>query len=98
MKQILIAIDDRTNRELERVAPVEKRMRAEFIRLAIWRAIDVARDRATERAYRAQPLASGLTPADLAGWDEQNALAKPVVRSKRSPATAAKRRVRRERA
>ena len=75
MKQILIEIDDRCAKDLERVAPVKKRMRAEFIRLAIRRAIDLALDRTTEAAYRAQPLDAELTEADLAGWDAHNALA-----------------------
>ncbi len=40
MKHILIDLDDRTARELERVAPAKKRQRAEFLRLAIRRARD----------------------------------------------------------
>lgn len=57
-------------------------MRAEFIRLALRQAIDVALDRGTEVAYRARPLAGGITAADLVGWDEKNELAKPVRRRK----------------
>jgi hypothetical protein len=75
MKQILIELDDRCARELGRLAPPKKRMRAEFIRLAIRRAIDLALDRATERAYRGQPLTGEMTPGDLAGWDALNELA-----------------------
>lgn len=75
MKQILIELDDRCARDLDRLAPPKKRMRAEFIRLAIRRAVDLALDRATERAYRGLPLAGEMTPGDLVGWDERNELA-----------------------
>ena len=77
MKQILIEIDDCCARDLARVAPAKKRVRAEFIRTAIRRAIDLALDRSTEAAYRAQPLPPVLTAADLAGWDRDNELAEP---------------------
>ena len=82
MKQILIELDDRCARDLDKVAPVGKRVRAEFIRLALRRALDLALDRDTEAAYRAQPLSSELTPADLLGWDEQNELAEPAPPAK----------------
>src|SRR4029077_21018856 len=80
MKQILIEVDDRSARELERLAPSRERKRAEFIRLAIRRAIDLALDRATEAAYRDQPLADEIEAADRLGWDENNALARPARR------------------
>jgi Arc/MetJ-type ribon-helix-helix transcriptional regulator len=76
MKQILLEIDDRCARDLERVAPAGKRIRAEFIRLALRRAIDLALDRKTEQAYLEAPLAAGLQPEDIRGWDEQNLLAR----------------------
>jgi predicted transcriptional regulator len=76
MKQILIELDDRCARDLERVAPAKNRRRAEFVRLAIRRAIDLALDRATEEAYRARPLPGELAPTDRSGWDEHNRLAK----------------------
>lgn len=84
MKQILIEIDDACARDLERVAPARERKRAEFVRLAIRRAIDLSLDRLTERAYQAQPLTEGVTPGDLVGWDEQNALAKPALARRKS--------------
>lgn len=92
MKRILIEIDDRCARDLARVAPAKQRVRAEFIRLAIRRAIDLALDRATEAAYRAKPQAEGLTPADLTGWDMANELAEPGTSPKkiRSRRTAKK--------
>jgi hypothetical protein len=83
MKQILLELDDACARDLERVAPAGRRVRAEFIRLALRRAIDLALDRATEHAYRHSPLPSGFSPADLTGWDQQNRLAKPAKGSGR---------------
>jgi hypothetical protein len=79
MKQILVELDDRCARDLERVAPAKKRMRAEFIRLAIRRAVDVALDRRTADAYLRAPFPEGTGADDLAGWDENNALAKPAI-------------------
>jgi ribosomal protein S9 len=79
MKQILIEIDERSARDLQRVAPAGKRVRAEFIRLALRRAIDIALDRSTESAYRERPLAGEFTSADLVGWDSENKLAKPAA-------------------
>lgn len=84
MKRILIEIDDRCASDLARVAPTKKRMRAEFIRLALRRAIDAALDRTTEAAYRARPLTEGFTSADLLGWDEDNELAKPALAATRA--------------
>ncbi len=83
MKHILVELDDRCARDLERVAPAKKRMRAEFVRLAIRRAIDLALDRTTARAYFAQPLAAELAAPDLVGWDEHNDLARPARVHKR---------------
>jgi hypothetical protein len=79
MKQILIEIDDQFARDLQRVAPAKKRVRAEFIRLALRRAIDIALDRSTERAYRERPLTGEFSSADLAGWDPENEFAKPAA-------------------
>ncbi len=77
VNQFVVEIDDRCARDLERVAPARKRMRAEFVRLALRRAIDLALDRDTEEAYRTQPLGEELLAGDLLGWDEHNALAQP---------------------
>lgn len=85
MKQILIEIDDRCARDLAKVAPAGKRVRAEFIRLALRRAIDLALERDTEAAYRAQPLSADISPADLLGWDDHNELARPVAASRKAP-------------
>jgi hypothetical protein len=83
MKRILIELDDACARDLEHVAPVRERKRAEFVRLAIRRAIDLALDRLTRQAYETEPLAGDVMPGDLVGWDEQNALAKPAVARKK---------------
>jgi hypothetical protein len=78
----LIEIDDQCARDLERVAPVKTRKRSEFVRLAIRRAIDLALDRATQAAYRVQPLSASVLEGDLTGWDEQNRLAKVATRTR----------------
>jgi Arc/MetJ-type ribon-helix-helix transcriptional regulator len=78
MKNILVQLDDRCARDLEAVAPAKKRLRAEFVRLAVREAIDRVLDRGTEQAYRRQPVSGELTAADMLGWDEQNRLAKPA--------------------
>jgi hypothetical protein len=84
MKQILVELDDGCARDLERVAPAGKRVRANFIRLAVRRAIDLALERTTEVAYRISPLEGGISAADLAGWDEQNELAKPAAQPRKA--------------
>ena len=81
--QILIDLDERSAKDLERVAPARKRMRAEFVRLAIRRAIDLALDRETRAAYAEQPLPDDVTADDLRGWDPENRLARPARRRAR---------------
>ncbi len=87
MKRILIEIDGKCARDLERVAPARRRERAEFIRRAIRTAIDVALERGTQAAYREQPTDAAITEADLVGWDERNELVQPA--RKRSKAKRA---------
>lgn len=86
MKRMLVELDDRSARDLERVAPARERKRAEFIRLAIRRALDLTLDRKTREAYRRDPPSGELTASDLEGWDERNALAshaRPQVKARR---------------
>lgn len=83
MKRILIDLDVRTARDLERVAPARARKRAEFVRLAIRRAIDLVLDRETAAAYRNAPLEPVDDPT---GWDRKNALARRRKPSKRKAA------------
>jgi hypothetical protein len=90
MKQILIEIDDRCAKDLARVAPAGRRVRAEFIRLALRRAIDIALDRATEQAYRVRPLGEPSARAELVGWDEQNELAERSVARRKPSARRSK--------
>ena len=78
--KVLIELDDRSMKELERVAPARRRMRAEFIRRAIRRALDAALEHETESAYRSTPLWSASDASDLEGWDPTNALAAPAQR------------------
>ena len=83
--RLLIELDDRCARDLARVAPAKQRVRAQFIRLALRQAIDLALDRATEAAYRANPLCDGVTPADLVGWDDNNGLAQSPTAPRGAP-------------
>lgn len=89
MKKFLVELDDRCARDLERVAPAKLRMRSEFVRLAVRRAIDLALDRTTEEAYRREPLSSASTAGDLLGWDPLNELAVRKPRSRRGTKRAA---------
>jgi len=85
MKHILVELDDRCARDLERVAPSKKRLRAEFVRQAIRRAIDLALDRSTQEAYRVLPISGGPEASDILGWDEDNALARRTRSTKKAP-------------
>ncbi len=92
MKQILIELDDRCVRDLEKVAPTKERKRAEFIRFAIRRALDLALERNTQLAYERSPLDSSVLVDDLAGWDVNNELAasaKPRRKKTQKPKAAA---------
>lgn len=62
------------------------------MRLAIRLAIDVALDRLTRHAYEVQPLPRGVTPGDLVGWDDANALARPAVKRKNNKKTSPRKR------
>jgi hypothetical protein len=90
MKQILVELDDRCARDLERVAPTKKRLRAEFIRHAIRRAVDLALDRSTREAYRSRPLSSEPSSVDVLGWDQDNALARSAKPAKKAQARRAR--------
>lgn len=77
MKKFLVELDDAAARDLERVAPAAKRLRAEFVRLAIRRALDLALDRRTREAYEALPMRGADETGDALGWDPENLLARP---------------------
>jgi metal-responsive CopG/Arc/MetJ family transcriptional regulator len=55
MKALLIRLDEHTLAALNRVAGPGKRMRSEFVRQAIRRAVRQAEYRAMREAYRKQP-------------------------------------------
>ncbi|MEO5923898.1 MAG: hypothetical protein ABIR70_08740 [Bryobacteraceae bacterium] len=55
MKSLLVQMDESTFQALERVAPAEKRQRAEFVRAAIRKAILETEEARTRNAYLAQP-------------------------------------------
>ena len=55
MKSVLVQLDESTLRELNRVAPVAKRQRAEFVRSAIRKAIRELEEERTRLAYLRTP-------------------------------------------
>ncbi len=55
VKAVLVHLDDSTATALERVAPVAKRQRAEFIRTAIKRAVQAEEMKRMRQAYLAHP-------------------------------------------
>lgn len=55
MKQILLAIDDETARQLDAVAPARSRRRSEFVRMAIRKTLWELQERQTAEAYARMP-------------------------------------------
>ncbi len=55
MKSLLVQLDEPTYRALNRIAPAAKRLRAEFVRSAIRKAIRETEEERTRRAYLEQP-------------------------------------------
>ena len=79
MKQILVQLDDRTARELEKVAPSRSRRRSEFIRQAIARALLELAEHHTRAAYAKIPDdGAAFNPAEWA--DASEALRRPRQR------------------
>ncbi len=56
-------------RRLEEAAPASSRMRSQFIREAIRRALDARVEAEMERAYREQPQEGGEVDLDAATWE-----------------------------
>ena len=54
-KQLIVEIDDRMARDLERVAPARSRRRSQFIRTALRRILDEEAEARMAEAYRRQP-------------------------------------------
>ena len=69
MKQVLIEIDEDMAERLERVAPARSRLRSEFIREAIRRALAEVEERRTAEAYRRQPDGEGDAYVDPRVWE-----------------------------
>lgn len=67
-RQVIVELDAATSAELERVAPARNRMRSEFIRAAIRRALDEAAEKNMADAYRRLP--DGKAPHfDAREWE-----------------------------
>ena len=69
MVQVLISIDPKTAARLEKVAPARSRMRSEFIRAAIRKALWELEERQTARNYARTPD-TGLPVFDAALWEQ----------------------------
>ena len=65
---ILIDVDDRLVRELERVAPARSRKRSEFVRMAIRKALMDEAERRTREAYLRQ-RDEAPEALDVDAWD-----------------------------
>ncbi len=55
MVQLLVQVDDRLARDLNRAVPAKSRLRSEFIRRAIRKALMELDDQTTAERYRAAP-------------------------------------------
>jgi predicted transcriptional regulator len=69
MKALLIELDPDTAARLDKVAPSRSRLRSEFIRAAIRRALWELEERATEAAYLRQPDAAEDAHVDPDAWE-----------------------------
>ena len=54
-RQLIIELDERLARELERAAPARSRQRSSFVRAALRRALDELAEHRMMEAYKAQP-------------------------------------------
>jgi hypothetical protein len=73
MPQVIVELDDRTMRRLEEAAPASARLRSQFIRDAIRRALDARVEADMERAYREKPQDSVEVDLDAATWEPARA-------------------------
>lgn len=67
--KVLIDLDEETAKKLEEVAPARSRLRSEFIRAALRRALWDREEEATRRAYQAQPDTADPEPFDPETWE-----------------------------
>jgi hypothetical protein len=68
-RQIILEIDDATARELEAVAPSRKRLRSEFLRRALRKALDEAAEARMREAYRRHPDSAEPYAFDPRAWE-----------------------------
>ena len=67
--KVLVEIDEDTARKLEAIAPARSRLRSEFIRAALRRALWAREEEATRQAYEEQPDSDEPAPFDPATWE-----------------------------
>jgi len=77
-RQIIVALDDATARELERIAPSRTRKRSEFVRRALRQALDAEAERRMARAYRQCPDDAQMEHVDPEAWARR----RPMPRSR----------------
>lgn len=68
MHQVIVELDDRTLKRLNKVAPPRARKRSEFVRAAIRRALDLLAEEEMERAYREFPQDASEIDLDPEAW------------------------------
>jgi predicted transcriptional regulator len=71
MKQILVELDDQLAQTLQRVAPAQSRMRSQFVRDAIRKALWEREEARTAAAYRAEPDSTDPVYVDPEVWEQK---------------------------
>ena len=79
MKTLIVELDDEVAAKLERVAPGRARLRSEFIRNAVRKALWEIEEQATAEAYRQQPDSAEDSYLNPDMWEPR-----PKSRRKRS--------------
>jgi len=69
MKTLQVQIEDEVAAELERVAPSRSRRQAEFVAMAIRKALWEVEERMTAEAYRRQPDSAAEAYVDPEVWE-----------------------------
>jgi len=69
MKTLQVQIEDEVAAELERVAPSRSRRQAEFVSMAIRKALWEVEERMTAEAYRRQPDSAAEAYVDPEVWE-----------------------------
>jgi metal-responsive CopG/Arc/MetJ family transcriptional regulator len=68
-RQLIVEIDEATERELDRVAPTRARKRSEFVRRALRQALDAEAERRMAEAYRRTPAVAEPEGLDADTWE-----------------------------